>query len=83
MRSPVMCERCGVFHQRGGTRTCKAHRRDGKPCTQFPVGGEFGTVCKMHGGMTRAYRGKVERRREMVTVERRLLRILRQHRERR
>ena len=37
------CDRCGHTHER-----CAAHRRDGQPCTQWPVRGA--DKCKMHAG---------------------------------
>ena len=71
------CEQCGLLHAReDGRRTCRAHRRDGLPCTQFPVGGDFGTVCKMHGGSTKLNRKKVVERRQMATIERKLLKLV-------
>lgn len=78
-RRPVRrCDKCGELHVRleGGRATCNAHRRDGGPCTQYPVGGAFGTVCRMHGGSTKAYRGKVDERRTTYVVERELGRLL-------
>jgi hypothetical protein len=45
--NPTPCEKCGKPHAR-----CKAHRRDGTPCTQWPRHGQ--RVCRMHGVNQRA-----------------------------
>jgi hypothetical protein len=42
--NPTRCERCGQPHPR-----CGAHRRNGTPCTMWPMKGQ--RVCRMHGGM--------------------------------
>lgn len=40
---PMHCDRCGEPHAR-----CRGHRRDGRPCTNWPLEGQ--RVCRMHGG---------------------------------
>lgn len=64
-RPVIPCTSCGQRHMREATglRTCKAHRKDGQPCTQYPVGGTtLGKVCKNHGGTTRLAKHGVAKR---------------------
>jgi hypothetical protein len=81
------CDRCGQVHARTSTggnlrATCSAHRRDGQPCTQFPVGGDLGKTCRMHSGTSRLARRGVRKRsgeRYMRDVERSLSALVWQH----
>ena len=43
MSDPMPCGKCDQHHAR-----CSGHRRDGQPCTQWPIAGQ--RVCKQHGG---------------------------------
>jgi hypothetical protein len=59
---PMPCARCGQPHAR-----CAAHRRDGTPCTQWPMHGQ--RICRMHGGLKRAARANAEERQADAAVE--------------
>lgn len=76
----TVCEKCGRFHARMRRRTCRAHRRDGSPCMNFPVGGsDYGTVCRMHSGTKPSHVYKRERGRAMTELEGMLSRAVQRH----
>lgn len=58
MSQPQPCPTCDQPHvTRHGAQACTAHRKwDGAFCTQPPIPG--GTVCRYHGGATKAARAK-------------------------
>lgn len=59
------CDTCGHVHDR-----CTAHKRDGTPCTKYPNKGL--TVCRMHGGASKAAKEAGARR----VAEEKALRIV-------
>lgn len=68
------CEKCGAPHERDGQQTCKAHRRDGKACIQWPMRG--GVVCRLHGGSAPATKRKAAERHVMSFKEGKIRQLL-------
>lgn len=56
---------CDYYHD---PDHCTGHRRDGKPCGAWPMGGQ--TVCRMHGGASPQARNAARQRLEMAEAQR-------------
>ena len=74
-RGPV-CEKCSEVHERNGIATCKAHRRDGKPCLNAPLTGQ--ATCRMHGGATKAAKAAGKRRAALSFTEGKIAQLLKE-----